>query len=84
MAKIFFKNYDALNSLGVSLIIILLINPDSCLDIGLWMSFLSSASIITFSNKLKKNILLKLKNIKNNIFTYFFGVAEKNKKYKKK
>ena len=83
MAKIFFKNYDALNSLGVSLIIILLINPDSCLDIGLWMSFLSSASIITFSNKLKKIIFLKLKNIKNNIFTYFFGIAEKNKKYKK-
>ena len=84
MAKIFFKNYDALNSLGVSLIIILLINPDSCLDIGLWMSFLSSASIITFSNKkIKKIIFLKLKNIKNNIFTYFFGIAEKNKKYKK-
>lgn len=83
MAKIFFKNYDALNSLGVALIIILLINPDSCLDIGLWMSFLSSASIITFSNKLKKIIFSKLKNIKNNILNSSSGNAGENKKYMK-
>ena len=73
LSKIFFKNYDALNSLGVSLIIILLINPDSCLDIGLWMSFLSSGSIIIFSNKLKKIIFLKFKNIKNKIFNYIIS-----------
>lgn len=81
LSKIFFKNYDALNSLGVALIIILLINPDSCLDIGLWMSFLSSASIITFSNKLKKFIFSKLKNIKNNILNSSSGSAGENKKY---
>ena len=73
MAKIFFKNYDALNSLGVALIIILLINPDSCLDIGLWMSFLSSVSIITFSSKFKKIIFSKFKNIKNKIFNYIIS-----------
>ena len=80
MAKIFFKNYDALNSLGVSLIIILLINPDSCLDIGLWMSFLSSASIITFSNKLKKIIFSKLRYMQSNKFKNFSGGAGENEK----
>jgi len=81
LSKIFFKNYDALNSLGVALIIILLINTDSCLDIGLWMSFLSSASIITFSSKFKKIIFSKLKNINNNILNSSSGSAGENKKY---
>ena len=47
------------------LLVILFVNPDSCLDIGLWMSFVSSICLILFSSKLKKYLYKKL-NLKFN------------------
>lgn len=61
LSKIFFKPYDSLNSLGLGLTLILILNMDACLDVGLWMSFVSSASLILFSDKIKRNIFSKLK-----------------------
>ena len=62
LAKLLFLSDNSLNSLGVSLLVILLINPNSCTDIGLILSFLSSISIILFNNKISNKIF---KNIKN-------------------
>lgn len=74
LSKIFFKSYDSLNSLGLGLISILIINIDACLDVGLWMSFISSTSLIIFSNKIKSKIFSKVifkKDIK--ILKYFIS-----------
>ncbi len=60
-----FKKSDSLNSLGVAVLIISLINPDSSLDIGLWLSALSSLGIILLEDKISTWIKSKI-NIKNN------------------
>ena len=62
LAKLLFLNDDSINSLGIALLIILLISPNSCADIGLILSFISSLSIILFNKKVFNNIF---KNIKN-------------------
>ena len=64
-AKFFSKRDDSINSLSLALLVILFVNPDSCLDIGLWMSFVSSICLILFSSKLKKYLYKKL-NLKFN------------------
>lgn len=62
LAKLLFLSDDSLNSLGVSLLIILLINPNSCTDVGLILSFISSLSIILFNKKIFNKIFKSIKN----------------------
>ena len=59
--KIIFKNPDSLNSLGLAVFLITLFNPNSALDIGLWMSTSASLGIILFEHKINNYI-------KNRIF----------------
>ena len=66
ISRILFLKSDSVNSLGVSLLIILLVNPNSSLDVGLFLSFVSSLSIILFSGKTSKFIMEKLK-VPNNL-----------------
>ena len=72
LSRILFLSYDSLNSLGVALITILLINPDSCTDVGLLLSFISSISIILFSKKLSDKIFRRIKN-KSRIINYIIS-----------
>lgn len=65
LAKLFIKKDHPLNSLSLALMIILMSNIDSCLDISLWMSFVSSSSLVFFSSKFKNIIFEKFKTIKN-------------------
>ncbi len=57
---IFNEKGDSLNSLGFAAIIILFINPYSCLNIGFLLSFASTLSIITLGQN-----ILKLSEKKN-------------------
>lgn len=65
LSKIFFKSYDSLNSLGLGLILILIMNMDACLDVGLWMSFVATVSLILFSDKIKVKMFSKFRLNKN-------------------
>lgn len=74
LAKLFIKKDHPLNSLSLALIIILMSNINSCLDISLWMSFISSSSLVLFSNKFKNIIFEKFKIIKNyKVLNYAFS-----------
>lgn len=58
------KKSDPLNSLGIAVWLISLFNPNSALDIGLWLSVLASLGIILLEYKISTWIKIKL-NIKN-------------------
>ncbi len=71
LSKILFLRSDSINSLGVSLMLILLFSPNSSVDIGLFLSFLSSLSIILYSQKVSEFIFNKIKSLKDvHIFRY--------------
>ena len=71
LSRILFLKSDSINSLGVSLMLILLINPNSSVDIGLFLSFLSSLSIILYSRKISEFIFSKIRLLKDiHIFLY--------------
>ena len=50
LAEILYKQSDTINNLSLSLIIILLINPYSIVDVGLLMSYAGTIGIIYFNN----------------------------------
>jgi len=54
-----YKKYDALSSISLAAIILLLIRPFSILDIGFMLSFLCVLGIILYNKKIKK-VLYKL------------------------
>lgn len=60
MSKILDKESDSLNSLGFSLLALLVINPYYVWDLGLQLSFLSTWGIIMFAPRLSE--LLKINN----------------------
>jgi len=64
-----FRRSDPLNSLGAAVLIISLFNPDSSIDIGLWLSVTASLGIILLKNKINSWINKKL-NIKNNQYKF--------------
>lgn len=59
---------DPLNSLGISVLIICLINPFAAPDISLWLSFLATLGIILCYSPIKDFIYKKLPISKNSIF----------------
>ena len=73
------READSLNSLGLALIIILMINPFSALDIGLQLSFAASLGIIIFRPKVYDMIYKPNVNNKNHkiykVYRYFCDVA---------
>ncbi len=60
MSKILDKESDSLNSLGFSLLVLLIVNPYYVWDLGLQLSFLSTWGIIMFAPRLSE--LLKINN----------------------
>ena len=49
LAYLLGESYDSFTVLSLALVLILLLTPYAILDLSLWMSFLSAASIIVFS-----------------------------------
>ena len=68
------KNVDTLTSIGISVGVICLFNPNSAIDIGLWLSFLSILSITLFYDKLK-NYIISLIPKKFNVSPIHFFIA---------
>ena len=65
------KSSDSLTSIGIAIGIICLFNPNSAIDIGLWLSFLSILSITLFYSKLANFIMSHIPKKFNNPATYF-------------
>ena len=64
-ANLFAREADAFNSIGLSLLIMLLINPYNALSVSLWLSLLATLSIITYAFPLSQKLyrpFVKLKN----------------------
>lgn len=57
------KTPDSLNSLGFSAIVILILNPYSCMNVGFLLSFLSTLAIITFSAPLSAQLIKRFKKL---------------------
>lgn len=68
--KIIFKSPDSLNSLGLAVFLITLFNPNSALDIGLWMSTSASLGIILFEHKINNYIKNRMFFNSNLIINY--------------
>jgi len=56
LAPILMGEADSINSLSISLVLILLFNPYAVKDIGLQLSFLSTFGIIVFANRINRFI----------------------------
>lgn len=65
------KSSDSLTSIGIAIGFICLINPNSAIDIGLWLSFLSILSITLFYGTLANFIMSHIPKRLNNQITYF-------------
>ena len=65
------KSADSLTSIGIAVAAICLISPNSAIDIGLWLSFLSILSITLFYGKLANFIMSYIPKKLNNPVTYF-------------
>ena len=63
MSNFFYRKNDLWQSLGLSLIIILIYNPFSILNIGLQLSYLAIIGIVTFQKTLKKSIKIYLERL---------------------
>lgn len=61
LSKIVYKNYDALSSLSLAGLILLLLKPYYITDVGFILSFLATIGIILYNKKIKR-ILYKLPN----------------------
>lgn len=59
-AKLLYRKSDTITNIALSLLIILIVNPFSILEIGLQLSFLGTLGIVLFSKNIDK-ILSKLK-----------------------
>lgn len=70
LGNTFFRKPDNLNSLGLSIFLICLFNPNSAMSISLWLSFLSTLGIIFLYEPIKKFLYKKFNNNKSNLFKY--------------
>ncbi len=71
-----FKKPDSLNSLGIAVLLICAFSPNSALDIGLWLSFLSTLGIIILYKNIDDFLKNKLKKInfkENKIINYIIA-----------
>lgn len=56
ISKKVFKNYDACSSLSLSAILILILKPYYCTDLGFILSYLATLGILLFNDKIRKAI----------------------------
>lgn len=61
LGMIIFKNADALNSLGLSALLVTVVSPFAALDVGLLSSLSSCLGILVFAKPIRAFILSKLK-----------------------
>jgi competence protein ComEC len=75
LAKLFHRKLDIANSIFLSLLLILIYNPFTILDLGLMLSFGGTIGIVLYSNKLINILTNKdlgfVNRIKNYIITMF-------------
>ena len=64
IGRIIDRDSDSLNSLGLALLLILIVNPFAAIDIGLQLSFMATLGIILFDSKIYK-MLVEKSNINN-------------------
>ncbi len=62
LAKFFHRDADSINSIGLALTFILLINPFAPYSVALWLSVLSTLGILVYSDKIKLWIYEKTRN----------------------
>lgn len=77
LAMVLFEEYDSLNSLGLSALIICWLNPYAAADIGFMLSFLSSLGIILLSDAIY-GAIRKSVNIKNQWLSKIFLMIAAN------
>ena len=65
------KNDDPLTSLGISVIIMLMLNPASFFDVGFRLSVASTAGILLFSNKIAHKLQFLPKALTELVAVYF-------------
>ena len=68
-----YRNSDSLNSLGIAVLIICLLNPFAACDVSLWLSFLATLGIILCYNPIKNYIYIKIKNKKSVALNYIIS-----------
>lgn len=73
-AAIFLRTSDAVNSLGVAALILLVPNPYAVGDVGLILSFSATLGIILWSGKMYNFIISKLE-LKSNLFKVLIKLA---------
>ncbi len=61
LAKLFNRDADSINSIGLALVFILLVNPFAAFSAALWLSFLSTLAMLVYSGKIKAWINEKTK-----------------------
>ncbi len=61
LAKFFNRDADSINSIGIALVFILLVNPFAAFSAALWLSFLSTLAMLVYSGKIKAWINEKTK-----------------------
>lgn len=73
LGKMISRQSDSLNSLGISALVILIINPYSAGDVGLLLSFASTMGIVLFSKRIYDYVNHKLK-FSNRIIKYITDI----------
>lgn len=53
VAKLFNRDADSVNSIGLAVTFILLVNPFAPFSMGLWLSVLSTLGLLTYASKIK-------------------------------
>lgn len=56
MGKLISKEADPLNSLGIAVVVMLLLNPETYFNVGFRLSVLSTGTIIIFANAIKEKL----------------------------
>jgi competence protein ComEC len=54
------RDYDSRTALALAFAVVLAVNPDAIHDVGMWLSFLATFGIITFSGRWSKAVVTKL------------------------
>lgn len=79
-AQIFGREADGINSLGVSVFVLLLINPCSAIDTGLLLSCFATLGILTLSERINLRLQgliqgIKIRKIKKRLSNILQGIA---------
>lgn len=78
-ASLFEREADSLNSIGLALLVMLVINPYTALSVSLWLSLLSTLAIINYSLPLSQKLFRPFENIENRqvktLINYFLSLV---------